>query len=163
MTATCYSLDTSAFIDGLERYYPSATFGGLWEAIEGLIEAGRFLASEEVWEEIKKKDEAVKEWADPHRTELFVPTDGTITAEVQAILTRFPRLVMSGGRRNRADPFVIALAQLRSATVITGEGMDGSERRPKIPFVCAEFNIPCIRFADLISAEGWIFELIASS
>ena len=59
--------------------------------------------------------------------------------------------------RNRADPFVIALAELRGATVVTGEGSDGTERRPKIPYVCQQRDIPCIRFLQFIQDEGWTF------
>jgi hypothetical protein len=59
--------------------------------------------------------------------------------------------------RNRADPFVIAVAGLRGATVVTGEGSDGTADRPKIPFVCSQLRIPCIRLLDVIRAEGWSF------
>lgn len=31
-----YSVDTSALIDGLERYYPEDTFPALWERIDEL-------------------------------------------------------------------------------------------------------------------------------
>ena len=155
-----YSLDTSALIDGLERYYPSATFAGLWEAIDALIDSGRFFASAEVWEEIKKKDESVKQWANPRKDKLFVLTDPDTAAEVRTILETFPRMVMNGGRRNRADPFVVAVARLRGATVVTGEGHDGSGNRPKIPFVCQQLKIPCVTFTDFIAAEQWKFALV---
>jgi len=154
-----YSIDTSAFIDGLERYYPAAVFEGLWEAVEGLIGKGRLFASEEVWQEIKKKDEAAKVWMEPRRAGLFIPTDSAITAKVSEMLGTFPRMVMSGGHRNRADPFVVALAQVKGATVVTGEGNDGSENRPKIPYVCRQLGIPCLRFTELIAAEHWTFGL----
>ena len=160
--ATKYSLDTSAFIDGLERYYPADTFAGLWEAIDKLIEEERFFASAEVWEEIKRKDENVKKWAEPRKETLFIDTDVAATTEVQAILTAFPRLVMNGGRRNRADPFVVAVARLRGATVVTGEGADGSDSRPKIPYVCKQLKVPCVTFTEFISAEQWKFTLIAT-
>jgi len=156
---TLYSFDTSALIDGLERYYPAETFSGLWEAVDTLISDGRFFASAEVWEEIKKKDELVKKWADSRQSQVFVGTDAIVTLEVQKILETFPRLVMSGGRRNRADPFVVAIAKLRKATVVTGEGNDGSMNRPKIPFVCQEMKIPCVTFTEFISSEQWKFAL----
>jgi hypothetical protein len=163
MPEVIYSLDTSALIDGLERYYSPEVFSGLWEAVDDLIESGRCIASEEVWEEVKRKDEAAMSWAQPRRAKLFIPTDSAITAEVRSILQTYPRMVMSGGRRNRADPFVVATAKLRNATVVTGEGDNGNMTRPKIPFVCAEMGIPCIRFTDLISSENWTFGLISSS
>jgi hypothetical protein len=157
--AALYSFDTSALIDGLERYYPANIFDGLWQAVDSLISDGRFFASTEVWEEIKKKDESVKKWAEPRRSDVFIDTDATTTKEVQKILDKFPRLVMSGGRRNRADPFVVAVASLRKATVVTGEGSDGTMNKPKIPFVCQQLNIPCVTFTEFISAEDWKFAL----
>jgi len=147
---TLYSFDTSALIDGLERYYPAETFSGLWEAVDTLISDGRFFASAEV---------LVKKWADSRQSQVFVGTDAIVTLEVQKILETFPRLVMSGGRRNRADPFVVAIAKLRKATVVTGEGNDGSMNRPKIPFVCQEMKIPCVTFTEFISSEQWKFAL----
>lgn len=160
MPARKYSLDTSALIDGLERYYPAATFSGLWEAIDTLIGESKCFASQEVWEEVKKKDEVVKNWSEPRKDAFFLPTNAEVTKEVQAILDRFPRLVTSGGSRNRADPFVIAVAKLNGATVVTGEGNDGSATRPKIPYVCQELGIPCLRFTEMIAAENWIFGLL---
>jgi hypothetical protein len=59
--------------------------------------------------------------------------------------------------RNRADPFVIALARMRGATVVTGEGSDGTANRPKIPFVCEQLGINCVRFLDVVTLEGWTF------
>lgn len=156
--APLYSVDTSALLDGLERYYVEETFPGIWEKVDELIDAGRFFISEEVYEEAKKKTGVVKAWCDKDGTgKLIVPTDGAVTRGVQAILKDTPRMVMTMKGRNRADPFVVAVAQLRAATVVTGEGSDGTEDRPKIPYVCGKLTIPCTRFTELIRAEGWVF------
>ena len=153
-----YSVDTSALLDGLERYYFEDAFPGIWEKVSELVEAGRFFISEEVWEEAKKKTGVVKSWCERDTTgKLIVPTDGAVTREVQAILKGTPRMVMNLKGRNRADPFVVAVAKLRGATAVTGEGDDGNEKHPKIPYVCGKLAIPCTRFAELIRSEGWRF------
>lgn len=157
MTQVVYSVDTSALIDGLERYYPESNFPALWRKIDELVIDARFLISEEVWEEIKQKDEIVKVWAEPRLKDIMVETDSAIARETKILLKKFPRLVMNLKGRNRADPFVISMALVRSATVVTGEGSDGTEKRPKIPFVCKSRKVVCIRFLDLIKAEGWRF------
>lgn len=155
---TIYSVDTSALLDGLERYYPEAAFPALWGKIDELVTDGRFLLSDEVWDEARKRDAAAKIWCDQHgKTSLVVPTDGVIVKEVQDILVGFPRLVANMKGRNRADPFVIAVARLRGATIVTGEGPDGTQKRPKIPFIAQALNVPCIRFLDIIRREGWTF------
>jgi hypothetical protein len=155
---TCYSVDTSALLDGLERFYFEDAFPGIWEKVADLIAAGRFFVSEEVWVEAKKKTGVVKTWCEKDTTgNLIVPTDGSIVAEVQAILKAYPRLVGQLKGRNEADAFVIAVAKLRAATVVTGEGDDGNDRHPKIPYICGHLGIACLRFTELIRSEGWKF------
>ena len=157
MRARLYSVDTSALIDGLERNYFEASFPGIWENVADMVAMGRFFISQEVLEEAKKRDLAVKEWCERDTTgKLIVPTDSTVANEVARVLRDHERLVMNMKGRNRADPFVIAVARIRNATVVTGEGSDGTEKRPKIPYICDRLGLPCIRFADLIRHEGWI-------
>jgi hypothetical protein len=152
-----YSIDTSALIDGLERYYPSDAFPALWDRVDELIASGRLFFSEEVWEEIKVRDAVVKAWCESRKDSLIVATDGMVAQHVQSLLVNHPRLVMNMKGRNRADPFVIAVAQIRGGLVVTGEGGGGTQQRPKIPFVCQQLNVRCIRFLDLIRIEGWTF------
>jgi Domain of unknown function (DUF4411) len=153
-----YSFDTSAIIDGRERYYPVDRFPALWQQIDDLVHVQRLFISEEVWEEAHKRDAVAAQWCDEHgKDSLVIPTDAAIAREVQEILQQNPRLVMNLKGRNRADPFVIAVARLRSATVVTGEGSDGTPARPKIPYVCQQYSIPCVRLLDVIRAEGWSF------
>jgi len=152
-----YSVDTSALIDGLERYYPAEAFPALWERVDELIDEGRFLVSEEVWEEVKTKDAVVKAWCEPRKDRLIVPTDAGTTTAVTELLVDHERLVMNMKGRNRADPFVIALAQIKGAVVLTGEGFDGTANRPKIPYVCSQIGVACLRFLQMIRFEGWRF------
>ncbi len=153
----CYSADTSALIDGLERYYPEDHFPALWEKMDELVSGGRLIISEEVWEEAQTKDAVVKAWCEPRKDSIVVPTDTVVAQEVQRVLAGHERLVMNMKGRNRADPFVIAVANLRGAVVVTGEGSDGTESRPKIPFVCQHLGIECVKFVDVIRLEGWTF------
>jgi hypothetical protein len=162
LTGSLYSVDTSALIDGLERYYFEDTFPGIWEKVAELIAEGRFFISDEVWDEVQKKTDVVQAWCEKDATgNLIVPTDGPISRQVKAILQDTPRLVANMTGRNRADSFVVALAVVRGATVVTGEGSDGNEDRPKIPYVCGKLGVPCIRFTELLRNEGW--KLISGS
>lgn len=155
--ATVYSVDTSALIDGLERYYRPPSFPSLWQRIDDLIDAGRFVCSEEVLVEATHRDLPAKQWCVERQDRVIVATDAAVAVEAQTLLGRYPQMTKSLKGRNRADPFVIVVAKMRGATVITGEGQDGSEARPKIPWVCRQLEIPCIRLADLIAREGWAF------
>lgn len=152
-----YSGDSSALIDGLERYYPEKQFPALWVRVDELIAAGRFVISDEVHDELKRKDEAARTWCETRKDAIVVPTDAEIVAAVRLVLKDHPLLVKDMKGRNRADPFVIAVASVKGAVVVTGEGNDGTATRPKIPYVCGQTGIECCRFLDLIKREGWSF------
>ena len=86
-----------------------------------------------------------------------VRTDQAVVTATQQVLRGHELLVKNMKGRNRADPFVIAVAQIRGAIVVTGEGSDGTANRPKIPYVCNRLGLTCIRFLDVVRAEGWRF------
>ncbi|WP_280185755.1 MULTISPECIES: DUF4411 family protein [Nocardia] len=156
MSKPLYCIDTSGLIDWLERYYPPTFFPAIIERVDALIDEERIFLSEEVWEEVQTKDEVAKSWCEPRKDQLIIPTDSAVVIEVRSILKSHERLVMNLKNRNRADPFVIAVAKLKNATVITGE-VGGTANRPKIPYVCEQIGVDCTSFLDLIRREGWTF------
>lgn len=126
----------------------------MWERVDDLIGDGRLLISEEVWVESQVRDAPVRAWCTPRKDMIVVATDAAIAARVTDIVTEFHGWAV--GQRNRADPFVVAVALQRSATVVTGE-RGGTIRRPKIPFVCDRRSVPHVEFLDVIRQEGWSF------
>lgn len=157
-TQTVYSFDTSALIDGIERYYPIANFPALWERMDELINAGRLLVSEEAWNEAMSADAPLKEWCTEdglNREACVAPTDGAIAAVAGAIASQFPKWITQG-KKNGADPFVIAVAEVKDCTVISGE-TNGGRGKPKIPYVCKERNVEHGRITDVVIREGWVF------
>lgn len=153
-----YSFDTSALIDGIERFYPIANFPGLWERMDELISAGRLLVSEEAWNEAVSADAALKEWCNEDgagREACIALTDSAVAAVAGAIARQFPKWITQG-RKNGADPFVIAVAEVRGCAVVSGE-TNGGPGKPKIPYVCGERNVEHVRFTDVVIREGWVF------
>lgn len=69
----------------------------------------------------------------------------------------FPKLIDTRKGRSGADPFVIALARVQEAVVVTGENDDGTADRPKIPTVCRHFGIRAIKPLEFIRENRWIF------
>ena len=55
-------MDTSAWLDGWARDYPPDVFPSLWEKIDELIANGTICSTEEVYIELKKKDDSLIEW-----------------------------------------------------------------------------------------------------
>ncbi len=149
-----YCIDTSAVIDWHERYYPPESFPSLLPLVDDLIDTGRLLMSEEVSLELQAKTAAAGAWCDTRKDKLVLPTDASVAIAVRDVLREHPRLVGALKNRNRADPFVIAVARLKGAVVVTGE-VGGTADRPKIPYVCGQVGVQCLTFVQLIRAEGW--------
>ena len=152
-----YSIDTSAILDGWRRHYPPDMFPGLWGKLDTLIEQGQLRATEEVLHELERKDDDVFAWAKARADVLFIPIDDAIQPVVSEILGRFEKLVDTRANRSAADPFVIALAQLKRCTVVTGEHPSNSPDRPHIPDVCSALSISSISLLQMMRAEGWTF------
>ncbi|MGO4956761.1 DUF4411 family protein [Luteococcus sp. Sow4_B9] len=153
-----YSFDTSALIDGLERFYPQKNFPALWEKIDDLIAQGRLLISEEAWKEAIRVASATKDWCEDvnaARNQAIRNTDAAVAAIVGAIMRDYPQWAKQG-RKNGADPFVIAVAEALDGTVITGE-KGGGPAKPKIPYVCDKRQVPHGALVRVITSEGWTF------
>jgi hypothetical protein len=144
-----YSVDTSGWLDGWQRHYPPDVFPSLWSKIDSRITAGEIISSEEVYLELKRKDDELHDWIQA-RKQMLVPLDEAVQLQAAALLHEFPRLVDTLRGRSKADPFVIATALERGAVVVTGEPLTGKLDRPRIPDVCQVKNLRCITFLQMI-------------
>lgn len=151
-----YCLDTSALIEAWVRLYPQDVFPSFWDRLDRLIEAGDVLCPDEVLVELEKKDDDLYHWV-RSRQKLVYPLDDMLQVTVRRILKLFPRLVDSSRFRSQADPFVIALAIITGAAVVTMEKNSGTLTKPKIPDVCSHYNIRCINLLTLIREQKWNF------
>ena len=149
-----YSIDTNIFINAWTRDYPPDVVPGLWECFEDLIHEGRMHASKEVLLEIERKADDVYDWCKAQKG-LWIPLDAATVVQAQAILSAFPDFVKTGTGRNQADPFVIALAKVHGYTVVTWE-KGGSKSKPRIPYICDEFGVPCTNLIGMAKAEKWV-------
>lgn len=157
MPVGTYSLDTSALIDGIERFYPIRNFPKFWSHMDELIDAGRLRVSEEAWNEAVSVDAPLREWCEEKgagRDRCVYPTTQEVANLAGEIVGQFPNW-MAQGKKNGADPFVIAVAELERFTVISGE-INGGPSKPKIPYVCLQRSVAHGRLVDLIRAEDWI-------
>lgn len=154
-----YSIDTSALMDGWVRNYPPDVFPDIWENLDKLIAEGHLRASEEVLEELRKKDEdGLYRWA-KSRDALIVPIDSAIQLEVTDILRGHPKLIDQRRNRSGADRFVIALAGVNDCAVVSGEAPTTRPDRPHIPDVCLARGIEHINFITLVRRERLTYRL----
>jgi Domain of unknown function (DUF4411) len=149
-----YCADTSALVAAWVERYPPDHFPPLWQKIESIIHSGGFFAPEEVREELTKRSKEIVEWLDQFEG-FWRATDDQLLETVADILAKFPKLVMERKRAYAADPFVIGLAKLNGARVLTEEGL-GSIGKPRIPFACREYEIGYCNLLELIREQRWI-------
>lgn len=153
MVVARYVFDTCAILETWRRNFPRDVAPGLWDRIEKFIDDGVIIAPEEVYEELATKDDEVLDWARHRKEQMFVSIDDEQIGVVREIVNGYPNLLKTG--RNRADPFVVALAEARRLVVVTEEAPDGNPRRPKVPYVCAHRDVPCTDVVGLMRTEGW--------
>jgi len=150
-----YSVDTSGFLDAWVRNYPPDIFQTIWERMDEAAENGTLVASDEVLRELERKDDGAHGWMKA-RPQMVVELDSEIERHVSEMMHRFPRLVDTKKGRSIGNPFVIAVARIRSFKVITAEHATGRLDVPRIPDVCGDLGIPCIRMLDFFREQGWI-------
>lgn len=115
---------------------------------------GDVFVIEEVLRELERKDDGIHKWI-KEREAMVVPIDAEVQRYVAQIMSKYGRLVDSKKNRSVGDPWVIALAQARRLTVVTGEKATGSLLKPKIPDVCKDLGLSCIDIVDFFRKQGW--------
>lgn len=150
-----YSIDTSAFLDGWIRYYAPDVFPSFWDRFDGLLNGGATLVSSQVQVELAEQDDGAADWLADHPACLREIDE--VFDLARQISEQFPG--WADRKRNGADPFVIALAEMNGLRVITGERLTGATnpRKVRIPDVCLQRGVACGSLLDLIRAEGWSF------
>lgn len=151
-----FVLDTSALIGAWARTYPPDVLPGLWDHFDDMATNGEIVAPEEVLMELADRDDDLHAWVTKRKDKLIIPTTRGVMVGARSVLQRFPNLTKSGTGRGRADPFVIALAEELDATVVTEE-RGGSDRKPRIPFVCNELGIECVSMLQVIRDQDLTF------
>jgi hypothetical protein len=152
-----YCIDTSALLEGWDRYYPPEVFPSVWDNLDNLVVDGKLIASDEVLAELLVKGDLLAAWVTARPT-MFVAPDAAVQAAVTDILSTYPKLIDPARQRSMADPFVIAVAQVRGAAVVSLEKPVGpASDKVKIPNVCQGLGIPCMPLLDMFRREGWTF------
>lgn len=162
MADDVYCIDASSLIK-LKQDFRRNVFPTLWEKVEKLIQEGRLIAANEVYEEIKK-DDVLGPWAIKNK-KMFRQLDQKQVELATEVAGKFRELAKPGRFGPAADVFVVALA------LVQDPGLSGSllsspsscvvvteERGPnKIPGACMHYNIICLTLIDLFEREGWKF------
>ena len=160
-----YSFDTSAFIDGWERYYPPDIMPDLWEDLSSMIENGTIIITERVYEELQRHDNELSDWIALNKV-CIVKLDENQISKAKELLGKYPKLV-DVKKLLHADTWVVTLAITENCKVVTGERsnhlqqgkappVDGKVK--KIPDVCHLEKIPCFDLVGFFRDMNWVFK-----
>jgi hypothetical protein len=151
--------DTSAFI--VLKHYYRQSFPSLWTGLEELINNGVLVSTREVYNELQSYNDAdyIQTWADTHKEVFATPSNDELefvagifrVAHFQALISQ--KAALKG--TPVADPFVVAAAAIKNATVVTQESL--KPNAAKIPNVCDRFGIRCIKLEEFMAEQGWNF------
>ena len=151
-----YCIDTNVLIT-LKAHYPkkAPAFKAVWEEIERLIKEGNMYTVELVEAEIKKYvgDDFLVKWIKAHKKQFIVPVDSEIWTAGKKIMGEHPELLDKkklSDNEPEADPFLIALAYSKGATIITQESKTNPNR---IPTIAGYYQIPCIDLFEFFNEQ----------
>jgi hypothetical protein len=154
-----YVFDTCS-ISQIAKFYPKR-FPTLWHLFTNLVNTQKVISVQEVYKEFKTNEETVREWAERYKA-MFIPPSVEEALFIKKIFSvkngHFQQLVgptkVSIGQPC-ADPFVIASAKIKNATVVTEEKF--SENSSKIPTICKYFTVDCTNLEGFMERENWKF------
>ena len=154
-----YVFDTGAFIV-LKNFYPAA-FPTLWKRIGAFAGDGTLVSVREVFNELHNYNDTdfIQDWAKQHKN-IFVKPGNDELLFVQRILAIPHFQTLIGAKQLAkgtpvADPFVIAAAAVKHATVVTQEQL--KPNAAKVPNICEHFGVPWINLEQFMTQQGWTF------
>jgi hypothetical protein len=149
-----YVLDTNIWIH-IGRHHPKDPFVNFWKQLDASIAAKVICSPEDVLHELARgTDDLDKELK--KKDGLFIPLDGPVMKAAGKIVDECKGFVDEEGDTNRADPFVVALAQVRSGIVVTRERPRKTPTgRPRIPDACGQFSVPWRDWFGFLREIGW--------
>jgi hypothetical protein len=149
-----FILDSSIWIH-IWKNQPPEIWVRFWEQLDLSIADGDIESPQEVLEELKAGTDGLPGHL-AAREGLFAPLDDELQLAVSDVVEACPDLFDSEAERNRADPFVVALAKVRGAIVVTNERpRKAPTGRRRIPDACTELHIPCTGWPEFLRAIRW--------
>ncbi|MER2559916.1 MAG: DUF4411 family protein [Myxococcaceae bacterium] len=157
MTTARYVIDANSLIQAW-AVYPENHFPDLWAQLERLIAKKRLQSPAAVRDELDAGSDQLKKWARQQK-DFFVEHDEAVQKALRTVMA-IPGFVQPAGRRNYADPWLVALGKHLGAVVITEEkGKGHTHGALKVPDMCRALQVHHSRFQGLFASENWTFKL----
>ncbi len=158
-----YTIDTSCLVNFFREshFFYKNRFVSLWDDVEKLFETGELISHFEVWREIEKNDDELKNWALKNKNYFkpHVPEEMEFMKEIASIS---PEFITRKRQSQDADPWLIAQASVQGLTIVTQEKITSPNTKSqnfKIPHICQRLS-PRIKYMDitgLIDSKGWVY------
>ncbi|NJN73021.1 MAG: DUF4411 family protein [Limnothrix sp. RL_2_0] len=151
-----YCFDTAGFMEPYGKNYPFDLFPTFWENIDQLIEEERIFSVRACYDEIIYQDDDLAKWAKLRR-KVFLKHTESLQKELRVILEVVPSLYEAHLDRSGADTYIVALAKLKNAVVVSDELKKRKKKALTIHQACDQLNIPSMRVVEVIRKEQWRF------
>jgi len=146
-----YSFDTSVFIE-MKFKYPKEKNKKLWQIISDRLKTHKILVSKEVKIEIHQITDSLDSWLGQFPRSIIDSTT-EIQREVTKIENRYTEMIDPQSTHHSADLYVIALAKVFNAIVVSQEKIKGARRA--IPYICQKEQIECKDLVTFLVEEGF--------
>ena len=126
--------------------------------LTSLLSDGRLKSPPEVFDELVKVD-AVSAWVRTNKRDIIENRNNNIEflMKVGEVTSAFPAMVGARGKKNKADPYVVAMAVTGSKnpgqwTVVCDETVAKRPSR-KLPTACTSFGVESLGIFEMLERE----------
>lgn len=158
-----YLLDSNVFIEAKNRYYAFDIAPVFWSWLDELFSGDARIITN-VRDEILDGSDELADWMKVRKDEAWIlDVDDEKT---QLAFTDLANEVSSANYKasaindflSRADPWIVAKAQVEQATIVTHEQLDlGARRKIPLPNPCQSRAITCLNTFDFLRLKSKVF------
>ena len=152
-----YVLDTNAIMMLHDLRVPEAQYEAIWDELDRMMNSGRLQTVEVVFGELRRNaSQSCQDRMGRHRREPFLvrrrhTLDDRAEADLlQTLIDDYPEMSGKGTLRDRADPWLVAVAASRSLSVVTEERRDSGHN---LPAACASLAVQSLNVAEFVIVE----------
>ena len=167
-----YVFDTNTFLDAYKSFYAMDIVPLYWKFLGKFINDNEFHLIDKVYNEIVKGDDELSKWIKDQKNLKIYKTNNS-----KELLYKYNYVMTSIGNRleynsdaikkwdekDVADPWVIAVALLENATIVTHEsrsfgGAHQENKKLKLPDVAKLLNVKYINLFGFMRNEGIVIK-----
>ena len=161
-----FLLDANVFVQAKDLFYRFEFCQGFWDWVDDAHNAGCVASIQKVLAELKKgnSNDPVRQWAESQPAGFFLPDigDPKVVPHYAALQTwaagsahYHPAAKAQFASGSNADPFLIAAAKAKGATVVSFEARNDEKRRGiPVPNAALAIGVPSITIYDLLSKHA---------